>query len=112
MTYPNHFGISTSPMQTIDQPNPNKVSEAVRPSPIAEVYSKKENVIDEIVRIREAFGNRNTTEAQFKAIFFALGAMVLYAPEAQRVLVESTLREATIRETYYRLHFWPTMAQK
>ena len=74
--------------------------------PIAEVYSNPENVKAEICRIRELFGNKNTTQKQFKVIYSVLGLMTIHCPESLRSIVQLTLLETTRRQFYFILYIW------
>ena len=56
---------------------------------------------DEILRIREAFGNKNSfNTATIDASRYSLGFMYLYCPERLQPLVESTLDELSRREQF------------
>lgn len=66
---------------------------------IATVYSSREYCIDEMARIREMWGNRNTfTDASIEGARTSLGFMMLYCPEALQSMVEAMLYELSQRE--------------
>jgi len=66
---------------------------------ISELYSDESYCLQEIVRIREAWGNVNTfTERMIDSSRMVLGFMQLYGPGEIQVMVDATLDELERRE--------------
>lgn len=70
-------------------------------------YNNKKYCYERIHIIREIFGNKNTTKGEWENAQAELGVMLINCPKDIYGLVYSTLHEMTVRETYFRLKFWP-----
>ena len=67
---------------------------------IQELFSDREYVKDELLRMREAWGNIHTfDEATIDASRKTLGFMQLYAPEDMLGHIEASIDELSRRET-------------
>jgi len=70
------------------------------------VYADKERCCEDLCLARELFGNRSTTESQYKKMQFSLGLILLYCPEEMKSLAEATIIEAGMRELYFHMNVW------
>lgn len=71
-----------------------------------DVFSDKNYCLEQIRIAREAFGNKNTTEAQFDALEKCLGLIYLRGPESVMSHAYAALEEAEYRRVHFSLHFW------
>jgi len=66
------------------------------------LFSNEQYCKDELLRIREAFGNKITFNKEtIDASRYTLGFMMLYCSEKLIPMVESTLEELNRRELYF-----------
>ena len=68
---------------------------------LAEYYKVRENCFADICTARQAFGNTNTTEAQYNQMEKGLGLMYLHCPEDIQGAVLATIEEAERRRGYH-----------
>ena len=68
---------------------------------LTEYYQDKENCFTDIRAARAAFGNTNTTEAEYDQMEKALGIMYLHCPEEIQGAVLATINEAEIRRLWF-----------
>ena len=74
---------------------------------IKELYSDKKYCFTELQRVRQMFGDKNTTQKVYEAMMKGLFFMLLHCPEEIEDIVRCTIEEATTRELYYVMHIWP-----
>ncbi len=68
---------------------------------IQTLFGDEQYCLDELLRIREAFGNKNTfNEKVIDASRKTLAFMMLYAPKSISSLIDATLYELEKREQY------------
>ena len=66
-----------------------------------ELFSSEQYCKDEILRIRESWGNKNSFNSKsIDASRYSLGFMYLYCPDKIKELVKSTLNELDRREQF------------
>ena len=70
-------------------------------SPIRDLFSNPEYVLEELANIREMWSSKSTyTVIAVEAAKATLTMMVFYAPEEQQSLIQATLLELTQRTVY------------
>ena len=76
---------------------------------IEALFKDRRYCLDEICRIREAWGCTTTfTSRMIEAARWTLGFMLLYAPMEIQITVEATISELDRREVYFLLADKPT----
>jgi hypothetical protein len=73
---------------------------------ISELFKDAEYCKEQLLQVREAFGNKTTTREQYNAMEKCLSAMYCYCPESIQRAVYITLLEAEKRRIHFELHFW------
>lgn len=65
------------------------------------LYKNKDYCIQELLKSRNVFGNKNTTRKQYDAMQTCLAGMYLYCPEELQDHVYTHLLESEKRKFYY-----------
>lgn len=61
---------------------------------------------EEILRIREMFGNKNSTQKHFEAAEQSLILMLIHCPEHLYYAVQATIDELSRRKVHFAFHIW------
>lgn len=78
-----------------------RIRKATMDNPVQKLFADKQYCFDEMIRIREAWGNKNTfNKNTIDAIRKTLSMMILYCPKEIRYTVEGMFEELERREKY------------